>query len=152
MQSWLIKATKESCLIGVIALVFTGVYTLIVGLPQRGVICEQDQQEPPFVCLDYAQSSWGENIYWIDARSRSDWEKNGVSGSVLLTDDPKEDFMELFAQEAEGIFLAAQSGKKLLIYCNAKTCGSSKFVRQQILDQGLHDEVYILYGGYKSFQ
>jgi hypothetical protein len=46
-----------------------------------------------FVCLSTIRELNPDQILWVDARPRKQWEENGVDGSILLND--QEDWIDL---------------------------------------------------------
>ncbi len=136
-------------LIGIASILTFGYY-MIIGEPDRAVQCVPEELEPHHICVSTVAEDWAGNVQWIDARPRVDWERNGLEGSVLLTDDPKEDFNELLATSMEAVFLSSQLDQKVVIYCNGVSCGSSKAVFTKLMEQGIYDEIYILHGGWKA--
>jgi len=106
---------------------------LIVGEYDRSVPCEQ--------------ASLSAEEVWIDARGVIA-NKTLVAGAVEISEtNVKQDLN----RTAQLIFKAANEGKKAVVFCATDSCGSSQFVREQILLNLLHKEVYILHGGWKAY-
>ncbi|MDB4797903.1 hypothetical protein OAG90_02450 [bacterium] len=65
----------------------------IVGEPDRSVACEQASLPEYFVCLSTVRKLDPDQVLWVDARPRKQWEENGVDGSILVND--QEDWIDL---------------------------------------------------------
>lgn len=86
---------------------------------------------------------WQGKVLWIDARSRKDWETNGIPGSLLWNLDSKEDFQR-FEEDAMQRLV---EGPPVVVYCNEGNCGISLQVVERILKLGVTEDVYALHGG-----
>ncbi len=144
------KTVLEICMILFASCLLTLGYYGIVGEPNREIVCVSEDLEPHHVCMQTVIGDWGGEVQWVDARTRKEWEKNGIEGSVLLTDDAKENFNDLLNASMEAIFMASQQQQKVVIYCNGVACGSSKAVHAKLIEQGIYEEIYILHGGWKA--
>jgi rhodanese-related sulfurtransferase len=82
----------------------------------------------------------------VDARKRSDWEKNGMPGSLLWNLDPAED-MQAF--EAE-VAVRVADNPRVIVYCGDENCGVSRQVADRIRALGLGAEVSVLRGGWRA--
>ncbi|MGC6425377.1 MAG: rhodanese-like domain-containing protein [Akkermansiaceae bacterium] len=149
----LLRTILSSAGIGALSLAAAGLTWLFVGPPDRSVFCNEDELEPGHVCLETVRSWERGSHLWIDARPRELWEKNGVSGSVLLTDDNNEDYDLLFEGFMNAIFNGGDIFPHVVIYCNEAGCGSSKAIaeklRNEVADE-LGFKVHILHGGWKA--
>lgn len=115
----------------------------VVGPPQRDIPCDPASLKPHEICLAQVMEKWQGKVLWIDARSRTDWEANGIPGSILWNLDPKEDF-QLFEAEAMQRLV---EGPVVVVYCNEGNCGTSLQVVERVLKLEVTREVYALHGG-----
>ena len=121
----------------------------VVGPPDRTVTCDPDSLDEHHVCLATVREWPAEELLWVDARPRKDWEKDGLEGSVLVND--VEEWLDL-----EFEFLAKLnegSRSKVVVYCNQSGCGSSKYVAKRLRERFAQDfgfEVFVLEGGFKA--
>lgn len=121
----------------------------VVGPPDRTVRCDQESLPEHFVCLATVRSWPADEVMWVDARSKGEWQKNGVEGSVLVND--QEDWIEL-----EFGFMSKMNEEfksRVVVYCNQAGCGSSKYVAKQLREK--HSEtfgfqVFVLNDGIKA--
>lgn len=88
------------------------------------------------------------NVLWVDARSRAEWEKNGLQGSTLWNLDPKEDMQQFEAETAMKVLEV----DLVVVYCGSKTCGTSRQVADRIRNLQLGPSVKVLYGGWDSIR
>ena len=98
----------------------------IKGPPGRAFVCDPATLKPDEVCLE--QIPPDAKILWVDARSRKDWEKSGVPGSVLWNLDPGED-MQAFEAEAA---MRIMETPRVVVYCGDENCGLSRQVAERI--------------------
>ena len=116
----------------------------IKGPPARNYICDPSLLKPGEVCLQQVPPD--AKVLWVDARSRKDWEKTGVSGSVLWNLDPAED-MQAF--EAE-IAIRIMETPRVIVYCGDENCGLSHQIAERIRGLQLGAEVSVLRGGWRA--
>lgn len=138
---------REVVLVMALALLASGVTWLIVGSPNRSVPCVPEDLDEGWICLDDLEAG-GERILWVDARPRVEWQRNGLMGSILLTDHNAEDWDDLVAEAAEQLFGAP----RVVIYCNDVGCGSSQAVAEKLRELQLADRIEVLYGGWKALR
>lgn len=117
---------------------------LIKGAPTRSFFCDPATLKPGEVCLEQVPTD--AKVLWVDARSRMDWEKSGLPGSVLWNLDPAED-MQVF--EAD-IALKIMETPRVIVYCGDENCGLSSQIADRIRSLGLGAEVSVLKGGWRA--
>ncbi len=148
----------KSLLIGLsgiiaLSLTATSVTWWVRGAPDRAIVCDPESLKAGEVCFSEVKEWQKDSYLWVDARPRKLWKKNGVIGSVLLTDDNEEDYMAL-----QGNFMLSLTGgsepyQRVVIYCNEEGCGSSKAIATSIrkdFGEAFGLEVYTLFGGWKA--
>jgi rhodanese-related sulfurtransferase len=138
------NAIGQLAAISAIALTAAGATWLIKGPPARNLVCDPAALKPDEVCLQ--QIPEGTQVVWVDARSRTDWKKNGLPGSVLWNLDPAED---MGAFEAEAAVRIAEV-PRVIVYCGDESCGVSRQVAERIRALGLGAEVSVLHGGWRA--
>lgn len=130
--------------IGIISSLAAGGTFLVKGPPARKFVCDPATLKPDEICLQ--QISLADEILWVDARSRKDWEKNGFPGSVLWNLEPQED---LQAFEAE-VAIRILETPRVIVYCGSEACGLSREVAGRIRALQLGAEVSVLHGGWRA--
>jgi len=123
----------------------------IVGAPNRSVPCDPENLPKHFVCLATVREWPADEIVWVDARPRNDWEKDGVEGAVLLND--QEEWIDLEPNFMEQVMTGEK--RKVVVYCNQSGCGSSKYVANQLRERHagmLGFDVFVLEGGMKALE
>jgi rhodanese-related sulfurtransferase len=138
------NAVAQLAIITTIALAAAGGTFLIKGPPQRALRCDPATIKPDEVCLEQIPADAA--VVWVDARSRADWQKNGLQGSVLWNLDPAEDAA---AFEAEVAMKIAET-PRAIVYCGDENCGVSRQVATRIREIGLEVEVSVLHGGWRA--
>lgn len=118
------------------------------GTPDRSVPCEISQLKEGEICLSTVMGEWKNQVVWVDARVRSDWQKDGVPGSVFITTANGENFDQLLEQAVPVL----AEGKNVVVYCSDVGCGTSLEVAKRIREFGLAPEVRALHGGWKALQ
>ena len=116
----------------------------IKGPPARTLSCDPATLKPGEVCLQ--QISPDAKVLWVDARSRKDWEKNGLLGSVLWNLDPGEDMQVFEADVAMRIMETPQ----VIVYCGDENCGLSHQIADKIRSLQLGADVSVLRGGWRA--
>ena len=135
---------RQLAVISAIALMASGATWLVKGPPIRQLRCDPATLKPDEVCLQ--QIPENALVVWVDARSRADWKKNGLPGSVLWNLDPSED---MSAFEAE-VALRISEVPRVIVYCGDENCGVSRQVAERIRALGLGAEVSVLHGGWRA--
>ncbi|MBV8141790.1 MAG: rhodanese-like domain-containing protein [Verrucomicrobia bacterium] len=88
--------------------------------------------------------NWGDNLFWVDARSAEDYAAEHVPGAILLN---LEDWDRLFPK-----FLDRWSpGQRVVVYCSASTCELSRDVAERLRKNGI-SPVFVLKGGWEAWK
>jgi rhodanese-related sulfurtransferase len=140
------NALGQLAAIGFISLAAAGGTFWIKGPPSRAFACDTASLKPHEICLEQVPSD--ASIVWVDARSRKDWEKNGLPASVLWNLDPAED-MQAF--EAE-IAMKIMETPRVIVYCGDENCGLSHQVAERIRGLQLGADVSVLKGGWRALK
>jgi rhodanese-related sulfurtransferase len=138
------NALSQLVTIAAIALAAAGGTYVIKGPPQRALRCDPAAIKPDEVCLEQIPADAA--VVWVDARSRSEWKKNGLPGSVLWNLDPAEDAA---AMEAE-VAMKIAGTPRAVVYCGDENCGVSRQVAERIRALGMGAEVSVLHGGWRA--
>jgi rhodanese-related sulfurtransferase len=138
------NACGQLAVISAVALVAAGGTWLIKGPPARTLLCDPASLKPDEVCLEQVPA--GADVVWVDARPRSEWEKNGVPGSVLWNLDPAEDMQAFEAEVAVRIAITP----RVIVYCGDENCGVSRQIAERIRGLGLGAGVSVLHGGWRA--
>lgn len=110
----------------------------------KSVVCDPALIEPYQICL----SDVPEDVLWIDARSRSEWEQNGLEGSILWNLDPDENGTQLEAEAAMRIIAAPL----VVVYCGSEACGTSRQIAEMARALDLGPPVKALFGGWDAIR
>ncbi len=121
---------------------------LLMGTPDRSVPCGPASLKAGEICLETVLKDWNNDVVWIDARRRVDWEKDGLKGSLLVTTADGDSFDKLLEQA----FPRLSEGKKVVVYCSDIGCGTSLEIAKRIRDFQLVPDVRALHGGWKALQ
>lgn len=116
------------------------------GPPNRRLFCDVATLKSDELCL--SQISASENVLWVDARSRKDWQADGLEGSILWNLDPAEDMLAFEAAAAERIAAAS----RVVVYCGDENCGISRQVAGRIRNMDLGPGVFVLRGGWRALR
>jgi rhodanese-related sulfurtransferase len=88
--------------------------------------------------------AWGRNAIWVDARPDVEFERDHISGAVLLNEDR---WNELLPQ-----FLATWSPeKRVVVYCSSQSCNASREVARRLRDEAQLKNVFVLQGGWEEW-
>lgn len=136
-------AAGQLAVLFAISLGASGICYRVVGPPDRTVPCDPSQLKTHEICFSTVMERWQGKVLWVDARSRKEWEADGVPGSILWNVDPAEDALKF---EADAMEHFAES-PTVIVYCGEGNCGLSLQVVEKILKLGVVSEVHALHGG-----
>jgi rhodanese-related sulfurtransferase len=140
------KALAQLAAVLALAFAAAAVTYWVKGPPNRAVRCDPSGLKPDEVCLERVMTEWKGQVLWVDARSRAEWERDGMAGALLWNLDPNEN-MQTFEADAAGRML---EGPRVVVYCSNENCGVSREVAKKIRDTQLSNEVFVLYGGWRA--
>lgn len=140
------NALAQLASISMLSLAGAGSTFLIAGPPLRTLVCDPSLLKPDELCLEAVPDST--EIVWIDARSRADWKKNGLPGSVLWNLDPSEDMQAFEAEVASKVAVSPQ----VMVYCGDENCGVSRQVAARIRALDLGAQIQVLHGGWRALR
>ena len=138
------NAFAELALVAGLSIAAAGGTYFVRGAPSRQVVCDPADLKPDEICLADVK----EPVVWIDARSRSAWEKDGLENSLLWNIDPSEDMQAFEA----GAVMAIMENPNVVVYCDDENCGISRQVAEQVRGLGLGGEVKVLRGGWRALE
>jgi len=142
MKSWIL----QTAVFGVIAIMCAlGTYA-IAGKYKRDLPCHPEDLKEHEVCLSTVLGDWGGDVLWVDARGGKTV-KPMLKGALVISESNTDEELN---RAAQALFKAKLAGKKVVVFCNSRACGKSAYVRKEIVSHHLHDDVYILYGGWQA--
>lgn len=139
-------AIEQLAAIATISLAAAGGTYLVKGPPARVIACDISSLKPDEVCLQQIPPE--AKVLWIDARSRKEWQKNGLPGSVLWNLDNSED-MQAFEADVVPRILETP---RVIVYCTSESCGLSRQVADRIRALELGADVSVLRGGWQALK
>ena len=86
-----------------------------------------------------------EEVIWVDARSKADFDVGHIPGAVLLNED---DWDALFV----GLLDAWNGGSKIIVYCSGGGCQASHWVAVRLRDELGFDDVWVLHHGWDAWK
>jgi rhodanese-related sulfurtransferase len=90
---------------------------------------------------------WNPPPVWIDARSRTAYERGHIADAFLLTLDEKENFEKLlFDLDKKGVLDGKRS---VVVYCSSHSCQLSREVAARLRERYPALKVFVLYGGWR---
>lgn len=107
--------------------------------------CDPEKLNKGEICLADVEG----NVLWVDARSRAEWEENGLEGSILWNLDSSEDGNDM---EAGAVMRIAAGVDQVVVYCSSEACGTSKQIADRIRALDLGPPVKTLYGGWDALE
>ena len=88
---------------------------------------------------------WGDQVQWVDARSRAKYERTHIPGALLLNEDEWDKLV--------GPFLDAwDADKTLVVYCDGGSCEASEKVAERIRTELKIGGVFVLKGGWAAWE
>ncbi len=141
------NAVSQLGVIVLVSLAAAGATWLVKGPPSEpaAFVCDPAQLTEGEICLADVSG----NVLWVDARTRSEWKRNGLEGAILWNLDPKEDENAMEAGVAMGI---AGGAELVVVYCGSEACGTSKQIANRIRGLGFGTPVKTLHGGWDALK
>lgn len=141
------RSILQVSIIATLALAAAGVTWRVKGPPVRAVPCNAAVLKPGEVCLE--QVPLGDDILWVDARTRREWQADGLPGSVLWSLESGEDTLAFEADIAARL-MAGPS--QVVVYCGGVDCELSHDVAKRIRELDPAARVVVLHGGWRALQ
>ena len=89
--------------------------------------------------------AWGEQVLWVDARHREEFEAGHIEGAVLLNEDEWGALIAAFLNEWD-------PDKPIVVYCDGGGCQASKAVAGRLITELKLERVHVLKGGWKTWR
>lgn len=98
------------------------------------------------VSLEIIASRWNNDVLWIDARPRKDYEAAHIPGALLLNEQEADTLLfDLFSQLQD-------TAKPIVIYCGSEACEASRKIKTYLQERLPLDNLYILRGGWQTWR
>lgn len=98
------------------------------------------------VSLHEIRERWNDDVIWLDARPRDQFDAEHIPGALLLNE---QEFDPLLL----GILDTLQAASKpIIIYCGGQKCNASRHVREKLRSMVPLDDCYILQGGWPAWK
>ncbi|MGF1530232.1 MAG: rhodanese-like domain-containing protein [Puniceicoccaceae bacterium] len=88
--------------------------------------------------------AWAQEILWVDARQKSDWDAGRIENAVWLSEGNFESGLSLFLDRW-------YPGLAVVVYCDAQDCDASTAVAARLRDELEIDNVWVLKGGWQAW-
>ncbi len=82
-----------------------------------------------------------ENIIWVDARPKVEYEQAHKEGAIWLSEDQWQDGFPRLLD-------AWQPGYNVVVYCSSQSCQTSQAVARRVRTETAWNHVYVLQGGW----
>jgi rhodanese-related sulfurtransferase len=89
--------------------------------------------------------AWGPGVLWLDARGDRHFSQAHIPGAISF--DPAE-----WEQRLGQLLERWQPGIKVVVYCDAAGCDTSKQIATRLRDEVGLPDVYYLRGGWEAWQ
>ena len=143
------RAAAELLLVLACASLGAGATWKKAGPPAREIPCDPTTLAAEEICLSTVLAEWPEGSFlWIDARTKEEWQRDGLDGSVPLTVVGETSFQEQVEASLEKLATAPRA----VVYCGSAGCGTSKEVVKRLTELGMIPEVRALHGGWDALR
>jgi rhodanese-related sulfurtransferase len=88
--------------------------------------------------------NWGDHVLWVDARSRSKYEKAHIPGAILLNEDQWNSLVSAFLD-------AWDPNVPVVVYCDGGSCDASHAVAERLRTELKIEKVHVLKGGWEAW-
>jgi len=85
-----------------------------------------------------------EQVVWVDARARSQFDEGHIPGALLLNSEEWEELLDPFLDHWK-------TGQTVVVYCSSSECERSKEVAERLHKEVQIPKVYVLKGGWKAW-
>jgi rhodanese-related sulfurtransferase len=106
-------------------------------------------QEPPaegeVTILEAREMEHAGGVLWIDARSRTEFDKEHVPGAHLLNE------AEWESLAFQMVDVLTSNTKPVVIYCDAQRCEQAHRIAEKLRDLGNND-IHVLRGGWQAWK
>jgi rhodanese-related sulfurtransferase len=94
-----------------------------------------------------AAIAWDKDVLWVDARPDEDFARAHIPGAVPLNEDHWDD-------QLNGLLDAwnMDTQRKIVVYCSSLSCQLSQEVADRLRDEEKMPNVFVLQGGWESWQ
>lgn len=139
-----VNSITQSLLILAIGGMAAGGTWWIKGPPTRMLVCDRTTLKPGEICVQDIPRD--RDIVWIDARSRADWQRDGLPASLLWNEDAQEDALAMEAAVA----MKVMTRNYIVVYCYDGQCNTSHNIASKVRKLNDRAEVWALYGGWRA--
>lgn len=141
------RTLRQALLILVVAIIAAAVQKRISPRSPAVIECDAQKIDREEICLSALNdSSENGTTLWLDARTRRDWLRDGLPGSLLLTLDAQESFDSQLAEVLPQLI----SHQRIIVYCSDHGCQSSREVVRRLQQYGLQQDIKALHGGWQA--
>ena len=98
------------------------------------------------VSLERIRSEWHDDVLWVDARPRDQFDKAHIPGAILLNEYERDALL------IESMTTLQDNRKTIVVYCDGAACQASRKMREFLTQNLALDNVWVLRGGWKSWQ
>ena len=106
-------------------------------------------EEPPGrdeVTLEAIARDWKNEVLWIDARPRGQFDQGHVPGAINLNEQ------ELEEQLIGHIDLLQDNSRPMVVYCDSGACRASRRIRDYLAPRFPTQEIFVLRGGWPAWE
>ncbi len=96
------------------------------------------------VTVAQIEAKWKGDVLWIDARVRSQFEKQHVAGALLINEQERDQLL------FENIAVLQDNKKPIVVYCDSGSCQSSRKIRQYLVERMPIEQIFVLRGGWDA--
>ena len=98
------------------------------------------------VNLEKIHTEWHDDVLWIDARPREQFDQAHIPGALLLNEYERD------ALIIEHMEVLQNPHKPVVVYCDGAACQASRKMREYLKENLAMPEVWVLQGGWKTWQ
>jgi rhodanese-related sulfurtransferase len=98
------------------------------------------------VALENISRNWKNDVLWIDARPRPQFEKAHIPGAINISEQELED------QLIEHVAVLQDNRKPVVVYCDSGACKASRKIRDYLAPRFPAGEFFVLRGGWQAWE
>jgi rhodanese-related sulfurtransferase len=98
------------------------------------------------VTLLIVAERWGDEVIWIDARQREDFEKGHIPGAMLLNEQG-------WTDQLWEIWPTLETGDvPVVVYCDSRACHASRKIADRLRQNTGREGIFVLKGGWAEYE
>ena len=97
------------------------------------------------VTLEIIAQRWHNDVLWLDARPRTQYDAGHVPGALLLNEEAADQLLQEHFEKLQ------DNTNPIIVYCGSEACQASRKIAQYLKDKLPTTQIYVLRGGWNAW-